>query len=200
MLPFLHVNHCRGARTLAIRLGAYQHGSTSTSAAPVVLPAGAGPGDMMISSFYAGSIGGGPAWTGLGLLRYRRLVASDLVPGALTWSGGTGGWCLYRGVSAIAARGGSSNVGHVTMPGFTKASNCAGLLVVGATNEPTGSPPGVQGAFANPVRSHNGGVGAGVCIGDLLDPSLYANGAAVVMGASSGFGSNSTAHLFEMFY
>ena len=197
MHPFPHPHFGLRRPPLPQFIGA---GSISAGPAPLALPPAAQPGDVLLWSTLLGYVtgGAGPAIGG-SVIAGRRLTVADFAPGVFTMQDRVV-WCVYRGIFAATLRTSRSAVGDVMLPGITKAANCAGLLVTGKTNAPTGSWPNVTAPLTHRIGVQDGGLGSGVSMGDLLDPSLYANGTELRFSGSTGFGSSTTAYLLELTY
>lgn len=198
MLPFPHPPFGRGIKLATRRVG----DGAAVAAGAVTLPASARPFDLLVATRTDRSLSGGDGggvWVNVGsTLKYRRLTAEDLAPGVFNTNTGSGpvAWTVLSGVFDIVFKSSSSGIGNSPMAGFTKASNCAGLLAT-SRNPWTGSPPGMAAPWSS-NRILVGGVGIGICLCDLTDPSLYANGSTVHVSSSTGFESVSTSSLYEM--
>ena len=197
MHPFPHPHFALRRPPLPQFIGA---GSSLTGLVPVVLPALAQPGDVLLWSPTLGSLNGGagPA-LGSGMLLGRRLVAADFAPATFKTNGQVC-WCVYRGIFALNFKASGSAVGEVHLAGFTKAPSCAGVLAAGFTQAPIGSAPTGKPPFVRRSYAHDSGAGAGCSIIDLLDPALYVDGTSVTFDGGGGFGSTTYGYLFEALF
>lgn len=184
MLPFNPLTHGRQPPpNLMQRLGSGQRNYGEASGA-FSLPAGALSGDLLFI-FGASCSGAAGPFTSGGAGVYRLLTGGDLVASlSLT---GPGVWALYRGlfsvatVSQIGSPGGTSP----PIPGFTKSTNCAGLLFAAITNASATAGPTVGAPFTQRHSINTGGIGVFMGFGDLEDPAAYVDGTGVPMGISS---------------
>jgi hypothetical protein len=182
MHPFPNPMLMAGGRV--IRIG--YTSAAGLSGGAITFPAGTAPGDLAIV-FGSNTGASFSAWavdTYNSLRTHTKVLdASDIAspPGSLN---GTYLVVIYRGAKVATRRTQASYSGTTTMTqaGFTKSGG-RGFITAFLNN--LGGNGNVSAPFTEIVDNIDSG-GAGMGFGELLSPSLYTNGTAVVWSGMSG--------------
>lgn len=142
--------------------------------------------------------GSGGAWISTGVAGvYRSLAPADITLGLDLASQCI--WGVYRGPYAIVGRSSSpwSTVSPAIVPGFSKASNCCGVLGVASTDVGATSNPVPAAPFVSRVGTPGSSAAIRMSLADVLDPALYAGGSVSFFGAG---GSSHSGYLMELLF